>query len=201
MKNNRILTESQKKEIIENKQKNIIENFSKVFNKIKRLNENEIATELPQEDINEIPSLIQAQKHTHTKYKGYDYTERKFVSYTPEFDWEPTKISADDEYNDYKYEFTAVIESEKIDVMYTITLDVDIDANITGEYRSATLEDPPEYPESEIDDITIKNIKISKEFSNEQPQKEYTTNNKQLIDLIKIDVENIVETLFDNDEL
>jgi len=45
MKKNRILTESQKKQILENKQKNIIENFTNVFNKIKRLNENEIIKE------------------------------------------------------------------------------------------------------------------------------------------------------------
>jgi hypothetical protein len=47
MKKNRILTESQKKQILENKQKNIIENFSNVFNKIKRLNENELNNQEP----------------------------------------------------------------------------------------------------------------------------------------------------------
>tara|TARA_R110002126_G_scaffold1909_1_gene11346 strand:- start:10144 stop:10671 length:528 start_codon:yes stop_codon:yes gene_type:complete len=50
MKKNRILTESQKKQISDDKQKNIIENFVSVFNKIKRLNENELSNELPEED-------------------------------------------------------------------------------------------------------------------------------------------------------
>ena len=51
MKKNRILTESQKKQIIDDKQKNIIENFANVFNKIKRLNENELSNELPEEAV------------------------------------------------------------------------------------------------------------------------------------------------------
>jgi hypothetical protein len=201
MKKNRILTESQKKQIIENKQKNIIENFSNVFNKIKRLNENEIGNELPEEDIIEMLRLAQEQKHTHTKYRGYDYTERKYTDYIPEFEWDPTKISDDDEYSDYKYEFVASMEYEEKGIEYIIIAYVDIDVHTSGEYRAATLEDPPEYPESEIEDIIIKNIKVYKEFSDGQPEKIYTTNNKQLIDLIKRDVENIVETLFDNDEL
>ena len=57
MKKNRILTEAQKKEIFETKQKNIIENFSNIFNKIKRINENEVGKELPEEDIIEMLSI------------------------------------------------------------------------------------------------------------------------------------------------
>jgi hypothetical protein len=46
MKNkNRILTESQKREIIKDKEKMIIESFAKNFNKIKRIDENEIGQE------------------------------------------------------------------------------------------------------------------------------------------------------------
>ena len=41
-KKNRILTESQKRQIIENKEKLIINSFTKTFNKIKRIDENEI---------------------------------------------------------------------------------------------------------------------------------------------------------------
>tara|TARA_B110000285_G_C15068910_1_gene586799 strand:+ start:979 stop:1395 length:417 start_codon:yes stop_codon:yes gene_type:complete len=40
--NNRILTESQKRQIIENKEKSILESFTKTFNKIKRIDESPI---------------------------------------------------------------------------------------------------------------------------------------------------------------
>lgn len=43
MKNkNRILTESEKKDIIKNKEKAILESFASTFNKIKRIDENEV---------------------------------------------------------------------------------------------------------------------------------------------------------------
>jgi len=42
MKKNKILTESQKRQIIENKQKVIIESFASTFNKIKRIDEGEL---------------------------------------------------------------------------------------------------------------------------------------------------------------
>jgi len=195
MKKNRILTEAQKKEIFETKQKNIIENFSNIFNKIKRINENEVGKELPEEDIIEMLSIAKKNKPNNQTYKSF-YGEVLL----PELDWDPTKISYDDEYNDYKYEFVAHIEDEEKGIIYSITLDTEIDIHTEGEYRKATLYSPEEYPESEISHITIKNIKVYKEL-NGQPEKEYTTNNKQLIDLINKDIENIVETLFDSDEL
>lgn len=52
MKNNRILTESEKKEILTNKEQLIIESFREQFNKIKRIDENELK-ELISESINE----------------------------------------------------------------------------------------------------------------------------------------------------
>jgi glutathionyl-hydroquinone reductase len=45
MKNNRILTESEKKEILNNKEQLIIESFREEFNKIKRIDENELKEE------------------------------------------------------------------------------------------------------------------------------------------------------------
>ena len=42
MKKNRILTESQKRQIIENKEKVILESFASTFNRIKRIDESEI---------------------------------------------------------------------------------------------------------------------------------------------------------------
>ena len=39
---NKILTESQKRQIIQDKEKSILESFTKTFNKIKRIDENEI---------------------------------------------------------------------------------------------------------------------------------------------------------------
>tara|TARA_Y100000592_G_scaffold27256_1_gene43285 strand:+ start:133 stop:816 length:684 start_codon:yes stop_codon:yes gene_type:complete len=42
MKKNRILTESEKRQIIDDKQKAIVESFASVFNRIKRINESEI---------------------------------------------------------------------------------------------------------------------------------------------------------------
>jgi len=45
MKNNKILTESEKKEILNNKEQLIIESFREQFNKIKRINENELKEE------------------------------------------------------------------------------------------------------------------------------------------------------------
>tara|TARA_R110001592_G_scaffold26307_1_gene98641 strand:+ start:2599 stop:3267 length:669 start_codon:yes stop_codon:yes gene_type:complete len=42
MKRNRILTESQKRQIIENKEKAILESFASTFNRIKRIDESEI---------------------------------------------------------------------------------------------------------------------------------------------------------------
>jgi hypothetical protein len=42
MKRNKILTESQKKQIIKDKEKTIIESFASTFNKIKRIYESEI---------------------------------------------------------------------------------------------------------------------------------------------------------------
>jgi len=43
--NNRILTESQKKQIIQDKEKAILESFASTFNKIKRIDENKINEE------------------------------------------------------------------------------------------------------------------------------------------------------------
>ncbi len=109
MKKNRILTESQKKQIIDDKQKNIIENFANVFNKIKRLNENELTNELPEEVVEFITNEI-----NNLKYKDI-FNEEFYDIVDP---WEKYKNCFNAE-----YEFTIPLPITKYDpVKYYINI-------------------------------------------------------------------------------
>jgi hypothetical protein len=187
MKKNRILTESQKKQIINDKQKNIIENFASVFNKIKRLNENELTNELPEEDVKHIIETIKTQSDN-------------IIDRLTTVGWENIKLHGKTMFNDYeeiynecgefKYEFTSwIINPGKKE--YQITVSVKFEQIWMGEYYRGGLETEEEHPEAEIDDVEITNIMINT-TPKETEEPLFTTNNPELINLIKTEIEDIL---------
>ena len=60
--NNRILTESQKRQITENKEKAILESFASTFNKIKRIDESEINDMTQEEKIKKLEEEVKELK-------------------------------------------------------------------------------------------------------------------------------------------
>jgi hypothetical protein len=182
MKKNRILTESQKKQILENKQKNIIENFSNVFNKIKRLNENEIGNELPEEDVEKILNVINQN----------------------DLDLESTdELENDCGYFKYRLTWTNFTGKKEIDgeYVYTIEITVSFYLKVTGEYRHQTLYSPAEYPESELIDFDYGKINITKESTTSQDYTEYSTNNKEILNYISQKAEDKIYELDSNGDL
>jgi len=182
MKKNRILTESQKKQILENKQKNIIENFTNVFNNIKRINENEVGKELPQEDVEKILNVI--------NQNDLD------LEFTDELE---------NHCGDFKYRLTWTNFTGKKEIdgeyVYTVEITVSFFLKVTGEYRHQTLYSPAEYPESELIDFDYGKIKILKESTMSTDYTEYSTNNKEILNYITKKSKDILDELEYNDEL
>jgi len=179
MKKNRILTESQKNQIIENKQKNIIENFTNVFNKIKRLNENEIGKELPQEDVEKILNLI--------KQNGLEFVDTEELK---------------NDCGDFTYLLTAYMGDEEADeYIYLIEVTVSFYMSITGGYEPETLYSPAEYPESELTDFDYEKIEIIKESTTSNDYTQHSTNNKELLNYITQKSKDKLEDLDYNGDL
>jgi len=93
-KKNRILTEGEKKQIIQDKEKLIINSFAKTFNKIKRINENEIPqTRLMYEEEDDIDyAYIDDFKFVLTDTDGDFYVEFNYYQM-----YETIKVDDSDE--------------------------------------------------------------------------------------------------------
>lgn len=179
MKKNRILTEAQKNQIFENKQKNIIENFSNIFNKIKRLNENEVGNQLPQEDTEYILNSI--------KQNGLDFEDTEELK---------------NDCGNFTYLLRAFMGNEKVDgYIYSIDATISFYMMTTGEYSPQTLYSPEEGPETELTDFDIEKINITKESATSQDYTDYSTNNQELLDYISQKAEDKIYELDSNGDL
>jgi len=199
MKKNRILTESKKKQIIDDKQKNIIENFANVFNKIKRLNENELSNELPPDLVEYIFNTIKTKSDDIQGGMTFNYGKLKTI-----FD-EAIQIQGGGSYPDFKYDFNIIIDNKEEELFYVIIVSVDFQLTIYPGDDGDNI--TPGYADDvEISDIKMTNIKITIEDYDAEPIQTFKTTNDGLINLIGDEIEEILHLMgnegliFDTDE-
>ena len=166
MKKNRILTESQKNQIINDKQKNIIENFANVFNKIKRLNENELSNELPEEAVEFITNEI-------NNLEDKDIFNEEFYDIVGPWEKDKDCLSA-------VYEFTIPLPITKYDpVKYYINIFANFSVTPGSDYED-NASDVEFYAETDLNEIKITITK----YDSLDDKKTFTTNDPHIIKFV-----------------
>ena len=143
MKRIQFLTESKRKAIISEKEKIIIESFAKVFNKIKRIDENELT--------GDNTNIISQEVFNQENFKIKNWKIIKF------------DLGRDDSI--VEINFTDINTEEGCFYLKAI---FSFYYNITGEEREQTLTSPPEYLETtfdeKIEDIKYIECETNKEY-------------------------------------
>ena len=116
---NKILTESQKRQIIQDKEKSILESFTKTFNKIKRIDENEIGGKPYSEqefnefisDRSEVFSIIEASNlYKDDLVKRIIFLKENGVRIIPNFTKKIPGPKSDAEWWDKRFELQTLFE-------------------------------------------------------------------------------------------
>ena len=142
---------------------------------------------MPEEDVKHIIETIKTQSDN-------------IINRLTTVGWEKIKLEGKTMFNDYeekynecsdfKYEFTSWIINPG-NKEYEITISVEFKQMWEGEYYGGDLETEEEYPEAEIDDVEITNIMINT-TPKETEEPLFTTNNPELINLIKTETKDIL---------
>lgn len=155
MKKKEFLTEAKRKAIISEKEKAIIESFAKTFNKIKRIDENEL-NEYGDEDY-ETQSRMQ-QHGTNPEIEPDDLNKPEYKNFVPDEIFELETYDFDEFYelNFDGYDSKAIMrffpyETENENDCLFLVAEVNFSFKVSGSYRAQTLYEPEEYPELEFE--------------------------------------------------